>query len=223
MNAILSEFSTQINDFDLLRALVLALLFGLILNWIVAKFSHLAHSKGEYFFVYPILICVMVLIITLIKTSLALSLGLVGALSIVRFRTPVKEPEELIYLFFAIAIGLGLGAGQVFATSMSFVIISLFIIGIKTIKKSKKERSFYFEVSQNDQDLSQTILTIESVLKQSKINFAITRIDTNNASSNATFHIFSGDNQTMTFLAKEIGIRVPEADLLIIDNPKIGI
>ena len=52
-------------------------------------------------------------VILIVKSSLALSLGLVGALSIVRFRTPIKEPEELIYLFLAIAIGLGFGAGQI--------------------------------------------------------------------------------------------------------------
>ena len=50
--------------------------------------------------------------ITIVKSSLALSLGLVGALSIVRFRTAIKEPEELSYAFLSIAIGLGLGADQ---------------------------------------------------------------------------------------------------------------
>ena len=52
------------------------------------------------------------LIITVVKSSLALSLGLVGALSIIRFRTPIKEPFELSYLFMSIAIGLGFGANQ---------------------------------------------------------------------------------------------------------------
>ena len=47
------------------------------------------------------------LIITIIKSSLALSLGLVGALSIIRFRTAIKEPEELMFLFISIALGLG--------------------------------------------------------------------------------------------------------------------
>ncbi|MHC5004997.1 MAG: DUF4956 domain-containing protein, partial [Planctomycetota bacterium] len=51
-----------------------------------------------------------VLIIFVVKSSLALSLGLVGALSIVRFRAAIKEPEELVFLFFCIAIGLALGA-----------------------------------------------------------------------------------------------------------------
>ena len=45
------------------------------------------------------------LVISVVKSSLALSLGLVGALSVIRFRTPIKEPEELSYLFLAIGIG----------------------------------------------------------------------------------------------------------------------
>jgi hypothetical protein len=63
------------------------------------------------------------LIITIVKSSLALSLGLVGALSIVRFRTPVKEPEELAYLFMAIAIGLGMGADYRLETSVGTILI----------------------------------------------------------------------------------------------------
>ena len=58
------------------------------------------------------------LVIVVVKSSLALSLGLVGALSIVRFRTPIKEPEELVYLFLAIALGLGYGAGHILITSL---------------------------------------------------------------------------------------------------------
>ena len=50
------------------------------------------------------------IVIMVVKNSLALSLGLVGALSIVRFRAAIKEPEELVYLFLIIAAGLGCGA-----------------------------------------------------------------------------------------------------------------
>lgn len=63
------------------------------------------------------------LIISIVKSSLALSLGLVGALSIVRFRTAIKEPEELAYLFLTISIGLGLGANQWVITSAAVAII----------------------------------------------------------------------------------------------------
>jgi hypothetical protein len=62
-------------------------------------------------------------IITIVKSSLALSLGLVGALSIVRFRTPIKEPEELAYLFLGISAGLGFGAGQRLIVSLGIAAI----------------------------------------------------------------------------------------------------
>ena len=67
------------------------------------------------------------LIITIIQQSLALSLGLVGALSIVRFRAAIKEPEELSYLFLCIAMGLGFGANQRIISIISFVFISSII------------------------------------------------------------------------------------------------
>tara|TARA_B100001989_G_C24503385_1_gene446188 strand:+ start:321 stop:818 length:498 start_codon:yes stop_codon:yes gene_type:complete len=77
------------------------------------------------------------IIITIVKSSLALSLGLVGALSVIRFRTAIKEPEELSYLFFSIAIGLGLGANQTLITVVGFIIIAIYIY-ISNIRKIKK-------------------------------------------------------------------------------------
>ena len=74
--------------------------------------------------VIPILAQITFFIILIVKSSLALSLGLIGALSIVRFRTPIKEPEELVYLFFSIAIGIGFGAGQTLVTSIIFILIT---------------------------------------------------------------------------------------------------
>ena len=69
------------------------------------------------------------LVITVVKSSLALSLGLVGALSIIRFRTPIKEPFELSYLFLSIAIGLGFGAGQVIATATVVFVLLVLSVG----------------------------------------------------------------------------------------------
>lgn len=63
------------------------------------------------------------LVISVVKSSLALSLGLVGALSVVRFRTAIKDPEELSFLFLSIAVGLGLGADQRIVTVVGLTII----------------------------------------------------------------------------------------------------
>ena len=72
---------------------------------------------------FVMLALVTMLVITVVKSSLALSLGLVGALSIVRFRTPIKEPEDLIYLFLAIAIGLGVGASSIYITTLISLVL----------------------------------------------------------------------------------------------------
>ena len=63
----------------------------------------------------------------MVQSSLALSLGLIGALSIIRFRTPIKEPEELANLFLAIALGVGLGADQRMPTLVVFVALLVFL------------------------------------------------------------------------------------------------
>ena len=89
-------------------------------------------DKFEFSKNFVILGLATTLVITIVKSSLALSLGLVGALSIVRFRAAIKEPEELVYLFLIIATGLGCGAGQITITAIG-VLISLLIIIIYSI------------------------------------------------------------------------------------------
>ena len=84
------------------------------------------------------------LIITIVKSSLALSLGLVGALSIVRFRAAIKDPEELTYLFLVIAIGLGLGANQPLLTVIGFL-VAITVIRIAPIAKAAKESQLKFD------------------------------------------------------------------------------
>lgn len=77
--------------------------------------------------VIPMPACVFLLIM-LLKSSLDLSIGFVGVLSVIRFHTPIKEPEELICLFLAITIRLGCGAGLTFVTSTVFVVVVGLII-----------------------------------------------------------------------------------------------
>jgi uncharacterized membrane protein YhiD involved in acid resistance len=90
--------------------LVIAGLMSLYLRALYRKCSASASDSESFSRVFPILAIITTAVIAVVKSSLALSLGLVGALSIVRFRAAIKDPEELIYLFLCIAIGLALGA-----------------------------------------------------------------------------------------------------------------
>jgi hypothetical protein len=94
------------------------------------------------------------LIISIVKSSLALSLGLVGALSIVRFRAAIKEPEELAYIFFAISIGLGLGANQTIVVLEAFVIAMFILWGRYLIKGKSTRQNLYLNFSASKKDIS---------------------------------------------------------------------
>jgi len=106
---------------------ILLVICSFILKVLYENKSSSLSGKFHVGIVIPILSQITFLIILIVKSSLALSLGLIGALSIVRFRTPIKEPEELIYLFFSIAIGIGFGAGQTLLTSLVFILIVITI------------------------------------------------------------------------------------------------
>lgn len=109
---------------NLLAAAVLSALLGRI----YARYGSSLSNRKLLARNFLLITMTTMLIIAIVKSSLALSLGLVGALSIVRFRAAIKEPEELAFLFLAIGIGLGFGADQAVITTIAFVIMSAIII-----------------------------------------------------------------------------------------------
>lgn len=98
---------------------VLSYLLGLF----YVRFGNSLNNRRRFSWTFLPLSLTTMLIIFIVKSSVSLSLGLVGALSIVRFRAAVKDPEELIYLFLCIGIGLAAGAEQIVIAICSFVFI----------------------------------------------------------------------------------------------------
>ncbi len=110
-----------------LRNLVVVLILGQVLSWHYVRYAQVLSNKRRFGRIFVFIATTTLLMITVVKSSLALSLGLVGALSIIRFRTPIKEPEELAYLFLAIAVGVGLGADETLPTVVVFAVILTFL------------------------------------------------------------------------------------------------
>ena len=124
---LLSSDVFQVEIIPTLFSFILCVLMSFILRYFYIRRSYSLTGKSHIGSILPILSTVVFLVIVVVKSSLALSLGLVGALSIVRFRTPIKEPEELVYLFLAISIGLGYAAGQNLITTVLTLSILLII------------------------------------------------------------------------------------------------
>lgn len=124
----------------------LNLVIYLLLGGVLALYLRLLHNRcsaspsdsDTISRVFPLLTMITTGVIAVVKSSLALSLGLVGALSIVRFRAAIKEPEELVYLFWCISVGLALGAGQPLLAIALVVVGSLFVVGMYLAGTSRR-------------------------------------------------------------------------------------
>ena len=108
-------------------SLFFCIISSFILMYVYKTKSNALSSKVQVSAIIPLLSNITFLVILIVKSSLALPLGLVGALSVIRFRSPVKKPEDLAFLFFAIALGIGYGGLQIYTTSIIFLILILII------------------------------------------------------------------------------------------------
>jgi uncharacterized membrane protein YhiD involved in acid resistance len=152
-----------------------------LVGWFYKKYSRSLGGKSHVGAVLPLIGLTVFMVITVVKSSLALSLGLVGALSIVRFRTPIKEPEELGYLFLTIAVGLGFGAGFELMTliiTASILIYLYFTSSVKNTSRVDGEYTLVLNLSDSKYDdatkmigervLGSKVIRVESI--ENRIN-----------------------------------------------------
>ena len=124
--SVLNAF-TQYDAPKLAVALLAALALGILIYLVYRKFyTGVVYSRS--FAVTLVGMCVLTCMVTLaISTNIVISLGMVGALSIVRFRTAVKDPMDLLYLFWAITTGITAGAGMYVLAVLAAVIMIVMI------------------------------------------------------------------------------------------------
>ena len=161
INQLINPNIDQLDIIPTLFSFFICVLMSFIVREFYIKRSFSLTGKMHIGSIIPVLSAVVFLVIIVVKSSLALSLGLVGALSIVRFRTPIKEPEELVYLFLAIAVGLGYAAGQILITTIITLSI-LFIVNIwLSNRKIAKTSEYNLVVKWSKQDVM-----FEDILKE---------------------------------------------------------
>ena len=138
-----SELTMVLNcAVNMLMGGALALYIGELYKRLGTSISNRDNFSG----VFPMLTMVTVVIIFVVKSSLALSLGLVGALSIVRFRAAIKTSEELVYLFLCIGVGLALGAEHRLLAAVAVVIVTIFVVGRRFLGRSVSRQNLLLTV-----------------------------------------------------------------------------
>ena len=122
------ESVTEFSVIDILIGMLLALVIGLFIFVVYKKtFNGVMYSSGFALSLVGLSL-VTTLVIMAVTSNVVLSLGMVGALSIVRFRAAIKEPIEIVYLFWSIASGIVIGAGLIPLAVIGSAIIGIILI-----------------------------------------------------------------------------------------------
>lgn len=156
-----SSFLENVTEFSLLDTcigLAVALLVGLFIFMIYKKtLTGVLYSDG-FALTLVGLSLVTTLVIMAVTSNVVLSLGMVGALSIVRFRTAIKEPVEIVFLFWSLAVGIVIGAGMIPLAIIGSVIIGVILLLFANRKIRKQP--YILVVSCKDEAAEQRITEI---------------------------------------------------------------
>ena len=165
--SVVNQFTGTISVQSILLSLITAFMISVFIIWIYKKtYTGVVYSKS---FSLSILMLALVttLIIQTISSNIALSLGMVGALSIVRFRTAVKEPVDTGFMFWALTAGLMAGANLYLASIIGSLMLGIlyYICYMMGLKMNSK----YLVIVKYDDSVEDDIKNILSKLKKYKL------------------------------------------------------
>jgi hypothetical protein len=156
-------------------------------------------------------------IILIVRSSVALSLGLVGALSIVRFRAAIKEPEELAYLFFAIGLGIGLGDNQRLLTLVA-LLVGLILIGLgRLFRRGGSDVNLHLTVSGGGESQLDLELLLEALKPHTK-RLRLQRFDENGERMEASFLVEFDNLAALQNARERLRELAPQLEITFLDN-----
>ena len=208
----------------LLINLAIGAVLSLVLRWHFKQFGSTLSNREEFAQVFPFVLLTTVLIISIVKSSLALSLGLVGALSIVRFRTPIKEPEELAYLFIAIAMGLGLGANQTVNTVVAGLVILLIMALFKRQRKDLGDKNLYLSIDWKagpGDEADKFITQVNAIMAKHVVSSDLRRFDIRDDLLETTYFVDIASADNLTVLIGELRSDFPDIGLTFLDQNQL--
>ena len=215
----LSDFNNTVNITDFVIGLVVAAILALILKYFYLHYASSISNRAKFASNFVPLALTTMLVISVVQASIALSLGLVGALSIVRFRAAIKEPEELTYLFLSIAIGLVAGANKPVLAILALAVI-LPLIYINRVFRSKDQAAkdqLFINIKTSTFDLS----TLSKRMAEAFPYVEMKRMDQNKDGLFVSYlskaEQLSQINDLMALLKKED----PEIEISVVDQPTL--
>ena len=202
--------------------LLLSILFAFLLAIFYDRYGSSISDRKKFSRIFILLTATTMLIITVVKSSFALSLGLVGALSIVRYRGAIKEPEELTYLFLAISIGLGFGANQGLITMIAFPIILLAIlVQKKYLNKNFKDNNGMILSVLYTQNQNKDFTNIANIVKKNVNKYELRRFSDKNETIESVFFIEAMKEKPVNKISNELKALDKSISVDFLDNSNI--
>ena len=188
----------------IILSLCFCIISSFILMYVYKNKANSLSSKIQISMIIPLLSNITFLVILIVKSSLALSLGLVGALSVIRFRTPVKEPEDLAFLFFAIALGIGYGALQIYSTSIIFLILIIIIWFFLSRRNEGLGKNFNLMIECNADQSQKDFDKILNSLKKNCYEAEMVKIEKHDSSMMLFFKISFDKSDNLKLLINNL-------------------
>ena len=208
----------------MLLNLGVGMILALFLSWHFRRYGSTLSNREEFSQVFPFILLTTVLVISVVKSSLALSLGLVGALSIVRFRTPIKEPEELAYLFLAIAMGLGLGANQTLVTVTvgPGILVLISILKSRPSRLASKTLHLMLTIGLTAEHTPEGVVhSLNEIVGGCVASADLRRVDIHGESAEVLYILGLGDVEAVTTLISRLRAAFPGIDITFIDQSRL--
>jgi len=221
MNKILeTSLSTaaEVDYFLTLVSLGLCIISSFILKYIYEHKSGSFSSKIHISKIIPLLATITFLVILIVKSSLALSLGLVGALSVIRFRTPIKEPEDLAFLFFAIGLGIGFGALQIYSTTLIFLVLSCVIWFFLSKNQEKISNDYNLIIEANEKENNLVLENFIDVLKEKSVEVEFIKMEKNEKSLVYFFRVKFDNIEEIKFFTNELKVNFNSLNFTLYEN-----
>lgn len=216
----LNQFTDTTNITEFLINMLVATILASLIQIFYIRFGTSITNRKRFANIFLPLALATMLIITIVKSSIALSLGLVGALSIVRFRAAIKDPEELTYLFLIIGVGLGTGAGQTRITSLAMVLILILLFINKSVRGEagfKSEDKLYVNISTNIMEIT----PINSILENAFTYVELKRFDTLTNGLEISY-ICKADSMDQIEVARKALMELsPATTISVVDQPDL--
>lgn len=215
----LKDFDSTISISGFIINLIIVTLLALCVKEFYIRFGKAISDRRKFSNNFIPLALATMLIITVVQSSIALSLGLVGALSIVRFRAAIKDPEELTFLFLVIGLGLIGGANKPILALFSFaLILPILYFNSRISKKTNlSQGNSYLNIICNNASVDQ----ISTLIQKHTSSLELNRYDKTNSGLTLSYFCQISDPKKLDEIRETLETIDPNATISFVDKPNL--